>query len=202
MSNINLKFHFLIILTFFVQIVFAQVVIDTIGKDYEKVIKNNELYYTYHDDSNQLVEIKYTSPISTLMLDANIQSLTGAEAVWDDHNYFFKDGQIVDRSMKKICDTNLDKIYGRVGGNFVGSKKDSCFLLLENCETKFLAILNFDFRIEFPRNCTNFFFHDVANKKLHIFDSTGNQISQIDEFKKEIREFHGNKALILSLIHI
>lgn len=183
MFNINLKYRFLIILTFCVQAVSAQVIIDTIGTTYERVIKNNELYYTYQDTSDQLVELKYTSPMSTMILDGYIRSLTGAIPVQNDHNYFLKGGQIVDRTMKKVCDPHFDKIYGKVGENFIGSKKDSCFLLFENCEMKFLAILSFDFRIEYSKSCTHFFFRDRAKNILYIFDSTGNEISQIEGYE-------------------
>ena len=183
MSNINLKYRFLIILTFCVQVVSAQVVIDTIGKEFERVIKNDELYYTYQDSSDQLIEIKYTSPISTTMLDGAIRSLTGAVPVWNDHNYFLKDGQLVDRTMKKICDPHFDKIYGKIEENFVGSKKDSCFILFENCELKFLAILKEDFEIKYLKSCNHFFFQDRAKNILHIFDSTGNEISQIKGYE-------------------
>ena len=122
--------------------VLAQTKIDTISDNHKLEIHKGGFYSTYIDGLGNKTYIKYHSNgygSEVKWLNSTIERYY---LIKNDIDHVFKNGYIYSLFLEPICKEQFTEVHGKLLENYLVSKNDSCFLLLKNCQLKFISKLN------------------------------------------------------------
>jgi len=118
--------------------IYAQVKIDTIGDNYEKILIDGIIYYKCYNDKGDTTLVQ-DKPYRSLADGHPNAGHTGGNYISNDNQNIFLKGYIVSPDYVKACDIKFDAVYEKFDENYLVVKNDSCFILNKNCNLKYVC---------------------------------------------------------------